>query len=116
MSKQRNYLRCFYGLRVERALIDDQTWAHGGAQGYALDVDAFRSRWLQTLEVRNQRFNVLLQLLGVKTNLADGTMDDAVLVSTETYLTSLAFFTAVATSGVTVPTFGLGIRPRGPST
>ena len=27
---------------------------------------------------------------------------------------ALAFFTAVATSGVTVPTFGLGIRPRGP--
>src|SRR3979490_668012 len=26
----------------------------------------------------------------------------------------LAFFTAVATSGVTVPTFGFGIRPRGP--
>src|SRR3984885_12653859 len=27
----------------------------------------------------------------------------------------LAFFTASATFGVTVPTFGLGIRPRGPS-
>src|SRR5687768_8412200 len=27
---------------------------------------------------------------------------------------ALAFFTAVATSGVTVPTFGFGIRPRGP--
>src|SRR6185436_17995936 len=27
---------------------------------------------------------------------------------------ALAFFTAPATSGVTVPTFGFGIRPRGP--
>src|SRR3990167_11232593 len=27
---------------------------------------------------------------------------------------ALAFFTAVATSGVTVPTLGLGIKPRGP--
>src|SRR6218665_604852 len=27
---------------------------------------------------------------------------------------ALAFFTARATSGVTVPTLGLGIRPRGP--
>ena len=27
---------------------------------------------------------------------------------------ALAFFTAVATSGVTVPTFGFGMRPRGP--
>ena len=29
---------------------------------------------------------------------------------------AFAFLTALATSGVTVPTFGLGIKPRGPKT
>jgi len=35
-------------------------------------------------------------------------------VGTVTPDVALAFFTAVATSGVTVPTLGLGIKPRGP--
>src|SRR5690606_2409983 len=63
--------------------------SHGGAQGHTLDVNTFGSGRLQTLEVGKQRLNVLLELTGFKTNLADGAVDDTVLVSTETHLTSL---------------------------
>src|SRR3990167_11113825 len=59
------------------------------SQGHALDVDAFRSRRLETLQIGDQRLNVLLQFLGVEANFAHGTMDDAVLVGTEAHLTSL---------------------------
>ncbi|SPO53030.1 protein of unknown function [Pseudomonas sp. JV551A1] len=76
-------------LHVQRALIDDQTWAHGGAQGNALDVDTFRGSWLDTLQVSDQGFNVFLQLAGFEADLANGGVDDTVLVGTVANLTSL---------------------------
>ena len=66
-------------LRVERSLVDNQTWAHGSADAYALNVDALRSRRLQTLQVSNQRFHVFFQLAGFKANFTDRGVDDAVL-------------------------------------
>lgn len=57
-------------LHVQRALIDDQTWAHGGAQGNALDVDTFRRSWFDTLQISDQGFNVFLQLASFKADLA----------------------------------------------
>ena len=56
-------------LHVQRALIDDQTWAHGGAQGNALDVNAFRGSRLDTLQISDQGFNVFLQLAASKPTL-----------------------------------------------
>jgi hypothetical protein len=43
-------------------------------------------------------------------------MDDPGLFDAEFDLAALAAFTASATFGVTVPSFGFGIRPLGPST
>ena len=43
-------------------------------------------------------------------------MNDAGLVHAKLTLPALISFTALATSKVTVPVLGLGIRPRGPST
>src|SRR3989344_6979685 len=79
-------------LRVQGALVDDQAWAHGGAQGYALNIDAFRRSRLDALEISDQGFNVLLQLDGVKANFADGSVDDAGFVGAITNLTSLSVF------------------------
>src|SRR5690606_3358863 len=72
------------------SLIDDQSRTHGGAQGHTLDVNTFGSGRLQTLEVGQQRLNVLLELNSLNTNLANGAVDDAVLVSTEAHQTSHA--------------------------
>ena len=41
-------------------------------------------------------------------------MDDTGLVGTELNLTCLGVLDSWATFGVTVPTFGFGMRPRGP--
>jgi hypothetical protein len=73
-------------------LVDDQTWAHSGAQGNALDVDAFRRSRLDTLQISDQGFNVFLQLDGIKADLANGSVDDAVFVGAITNLTSLSVF------------------------
>src|SRR5690606_20650852 len=76
-------------LRFQRSLIDHQTRTHGGAQGHALDVDTFGGRRLQALQISQQGFHVLLQRSGFETDLANGGVDDAVLVGTETHLTGL---------------------------
>src|SRR5690606_3671456 len=95
-------------LRVERSLIDDQSRTHGGAQGHALDVDTFGGGRLQTLEVRQQRLDVLLELTGFKDDLAHGAVNDAVLVGTETHHTRLG----ILDSGRDVRSNGaeLGVR------
>ncbi|CAI9001997.1 Porin [Pseudomonas jessenii] len=95
-------------LRVERALVDDQTWAHGGAQGNALDVNAFRGSWLDTLQISDQGFNVFLQLDGVEADLANGSVDDAVFVGAITNLTSFGVFNR----GSYVWSYGADFRVR----
>ena len=81
-----------YFLYVQRALVDDQTWAHSGAQGNALDVDTFRRSWLDTLQISDQGFNVFLQLDGIEADFANGGVNDAVFVGAITNLTSLGVF------------------------
>src|SRR5690606_40926789 len=63
---------------------------------------------LQTLEVRQQRLDVLLELTGFKADLAHGAVNDAVLVGTETHLTRLG----ILDSGRDVRRHGadLGVR------
>src|SRR5258708_20859091 len=51
---------------------------------------------------------------GVKEILPTGTWTSAVLSVRNSTLPALISFTALAMSVVTVPVFGLGIRPRGP--
>ena len=51
-------------LRVQRALVDDQTWAHSGAQGNALDVDTFRRSWLDTLQISDQGIHTSVGKIG----------------------------------------------------
>ena len=81
-----------YVLYVQRALVDDQTWAHSGAQGNALDVDTFRGSRLDTLQISDQGFNVFLQLDGIEADFANGGVNDAVFVGAITNLTSLGVF------------------------
>lgn len=101
-------------LRVQRALVDNQTWAHSGAQGNALDVDTFRGSWFDTLQVSDQGFNVFLQLDGIEADLANGGVDDAVFVGAITNLTSLGVFNRGSYVWSYGADFRLGIRPRGP--
>ena len=77
-------------------------------------VDALARGRLGLVQGFDQRAQVAGQLVGVERTAADRRVDDAGLVDAELHRPALAFFTAVATSGVTVPTFGFGIRPRGP--
>src|SRR5580658_11135583 len=55
-------------------------------------------------------------LSGEKLSLPTGTWTRAVLSARNSTLPALISFTAAATSWVTVPVLGFGIRPRGPST
>ena len=62
----------------------------------------------------DHRLRVLDQLLsGVNESLPTGTCTSAVLSVRNSTLPALISRTAAATSFVTVPVFGLGIRPRG---
>src|SRR5690554_7022090 len=70
-------------------MINLQTRAHGGAQGYALQVDTLGGGRLGFLQVSQQSFDVLLQLDRLETDLAYGAVNDAVLVGTVAHLASL---------------------------
>src|SRR5690606_9356560 len=67
-----------------------------------------RSRRLQTLQVSQQGFHVLLQRSGFEADLANGGVDDAVLVGTETHLTSLG----ILDSGSNVRSHSADFRVR----
>ncbi len=71
---------------------------------------------LQTLDVLDERLYILGQLRCIKAQLANNRMDNARRVVAELHLPALYSCTTFATSGVTVPARGDGIRPRGPST
>ena len=65
-------------------------------------------------QVCNQSFNVLTNSFSREIYLTDRSVDNTRFVYTVTCLTSFCILTAPATSGVTVPTLGFGIKPRGP--
>ncbi len=56
------------------------------------------------------------QLLGLEIRLADRAWTMPALSTRNSILPAFTSLTALATSGVTVPLLGFGIRPRGPST
>ena len=97
-----------FHLGFQGSQVDLQARTHGGAQGHALDVHAFRRGRLQALQVSQQCFNVLLQLGRFEIDLTDGAVDDAVLVGTETYLTSLG----ILHGGSDVRSHGADFRVR----
>ncbi len=91
--------------------------AHGGGNHAGTDILTLGSGGLCLDDGAHQGVEVLLQLLGAEGNLADGAVDDVGLVQTVLDLTGLRLGEQrLATSGVTVPALGLGIRPRGPRT
>src|SRR5690606_20981749 len=63
--------------------------AHGGRQHDLLNVDTFGSGGLGTLQIRQQCFQVALDRVCIEADLADSTVNDALLVCTVTHLSSL---------------------------
>ena len=90
-----------------RALVGDKLSAEQRTAGFAI-----QSFFIGTGSVIAALLPEFFKWLNFSNTTSDGTIPDAVKWSF--YLGAAAFFTAVATSGVTVPTLGLGIRPRGP--
>ena len=64
----------------------------------------------------DQAGGVFDQLGRLETDLADGHVNHAGFVHAELHFAGLDFLHRVGDVLVTVPVFGLGIRPRGPST
>ena len=104
----------FGSLVVDRTDINANTDAHRGGDGNLAEVLALRGSRLQLVELVDESHQVLLEAVSREGGTTDRGVDDTSLVGAELDLTGLAFLTAWATFGVTVPTFGFGIRPRGP--
>ena len=80
----------------------------------ALNIFPFGGRRLGLDHSLNQAVGVFDQLIFSETHLAHRRMYDAGLVDSKLDFTGLNFLMALATSVVTVPVLGLGIKPRGP--
>ena len=63
----------------------------------------------------DDRLQVLEQVGILEVELAEGDVDDALLIRANPTLPPLNSLTALATSGVTVPALGLGRGPWGPA-
>ena len=90
--------------------------AHGGGDGSALEVLALGSGGLSLGDGIQDGVQVGHQLLGAERGLADGHMDDVLLVQTVLDLTGLSVGNSLADVGGNGAGLGLGIRPRGPRT
>lgn len=77
------------------------------------NVNAFRRSGFNLVQLLNEGLDVRKKLFNFKRSTADRSVNDTSFVSTELNLTGLAF-NSLSTFGVTVPTFGFGIKPRGP--
>ncbi len=80
------------------------------------DVAALGGRRLEPEDLVERGGVVLDQLRLVERHLADDEVQVRVRSTRNSILPPLMSATALATSGVTVPVFGFGIRPRGPRT
>ena len=89
---------------------------HRGGDGHLRDVTALDGGRLQTLDFVGNGLEVLVQSGLVEGELADEEAQVAVLVHAELDLAALDVLDGLGASMVTVPVFGFGIRPRGPST
>ncbi len=104
-------------IRPKRRRVDLEAWAHRRGDRYTLDVVALGACRLRLDDGVSEGLDVVFERLGVEGGLADAGVDDTSLLDAELDGAALGnALTAPATSMVTVPTFGFGIMPRGPST
>ena len=94
--------------------IHTNAHTHGAGHRHLAQVNTFAGGRFCLGQGIHQSGQVTLQLVVVKRATANGGVNDTGFVNTELNLTGLALRTAPATSGVTVPTLGFGIKPRGP--
>jgi len=90
-------------------------WPHASRHKDSLHVGGFYACWLCGFEARNNNCSVFAKFSGTETDLTDGKVDDTVESTRNSTRPALASLTAFATSFVTVPLLGFGIRPFGPS-
>src|SRR5436305_9656712 len=96
--------------------VDPGPRTHRRRQGDALEVLALRGRRLRLDDAVDERVGVGHERVGRERHLPDRRMMMPVLSTRNSTLPALISFTAFAISTVTVPVFGFGIKPRGPST
>ena len=95
-------------------MVNRNTRTHGGSQGNLAKIMALGGGRLGALNGGQQRVGVARNMRGGKTDFTDGEWIIAVLSTRNSTLPAFISLTALATSNVTVPVLGLGIRPRGP--
>ena len=106
--------RTFYSLELSRVHTD--TGTHGSADGNVLQILTLSGRRLSLDDRIHDGLEVLFELLLTKGNLTDRAVDDVCLIETVLDLTGFDVCNSLATSMVTVPAFGVGIKPFGPRT
>ena len=99
---------------LERRRIDPDAGAHGRGDGDALDEGALGPGRPRLLDRIGERLDVGDQRLLSKLALPTPAWTIPAFSTRNSTAPPLASSTALATSMVTVPTFGFGIRPRGP--
>ncbi len=114
-SPHESQLKPACGSRSQRAVIDHHARTHGRADGDALQVHALRRGRLRLLQVVDQRLQVLLQR-GRPRSSPCRSCNERCRPCRRDSAPDRPWHSSPrpATFGVTVPTFGFGIRPRGP--
>lgn len=87
--------------------------AHGGADGEALHVRTFDGGRTSLQDVVINHTQVFFQFVVVKGDFADYDLNVACFVGTVLNLAGFDFIDGFGDVGVTVPTFGFGMRPFG---
>ena len=106
----------FLGVGTEAVRVDLDAWTHRRSDGDLLQVATLGCGRLGALQLVEHRPEVLLGAAGSKLALPIVTCTLPYRSVRYSTLPPLNSATARATLGVTVPVFGFGIRPRGPST
>ena len=102
---------------VDMRGVDRHTRTHRRGHGHRLEVPPLRRRWLRLDDAVDHRVRVRDEVLRRgTTSLPTGACTMPVLSTRNSTLPALISLIACATFGVTVPVFGFGMRPRGPST
>jgi hypothetical protein len=101
---------------VQRRRVDLEARSHGRGQGDALDVGALGAGRTWPLQSVHIGLHVGFEGFLGEGGLADAAVRDAGLLDAELDRAALGVLDRLRDVRVTVPTFGFGIRPRGPST
>ena len=114
-AAQSSFTACAEHLQPLASDIHADAQAHRARHRHLLQVNPLGARGLGLVQRLHQRLQVLAQRLRRRTKRGRSCTARCRPCRRGTAPgRALAFFTASATSGVTVPTFGFGIRPRGP--